>query len=490
MKSRMDRRKWLATAASAGTSLGGVWLWARDAYARSAPQFIQGAVFGEGKPLAGVLVSDGCRVVRTDREGRYRLPLGTDSGRFVFVTTPRGYWTERFFVRLQEAVRQDRVDFHLRRHWQADRFCFAFITDMHLEDRRVGVAKFTASLREINGLDPQPAFVWAQGDICLQGHSGPVYQECLRVLKMPVRNGAGNHEMMLDHENPRDRFEELFGPTYYSFDWGPVHCVVLDGNKPLRGQQGWKAVHGAVEGSELAWLQADLAAQPAGKPIIVGVHIPIVTTYPQRREDNTDDAPYWEMTNRRQLTELLARHKVRLVLQGHMHENERLTVDGVEYVASISISGSWWKAGAGFERGVDGVPRGYRIVQVDGDRVTHYYRSSCESYVERQAEFCGLSAPVTADKPIDIVLNCYDAPHGSQAQARVDEGSWQPMQLVPARSVTTPTLTMPHHFGLRLPPGCISPGEHRLEAEVRWPDGTVVRERHVLRVVSAKTVAS
>jgi len=78
---------------------------------------------------------------------------------------------------------------------------------------------------------------------------------------MPVRHGAGNHEMVLEHDNPRDEFERRFGPTYYSFDWGPLHCIVLDGNKPIPGQSGWQAVHGAVEGSELEWLKADLAAQ-------------------------------------------------------------------------------------------------------------------------------------------------------------------------------------------------------------------------------------
>ena len=45
-------------------------------------------------------------------------------------------------------------------------------------------------------------------------------------------------------------------------------------------------MHGAVEGSELAWLRADLAAQAPGKPIIVGIHIPIVSTYPQRRRES------------------------------------------------------------------------------------------------------------------------------------------------------------------------------------------------------------
>jgi len=106
---------------------------------------------------------------------------------------------------------------------------------------------------------------------------------------MPVRHGPGNHEMMLVKPNPREDFETLLGPTYYSFDWGPIHCIALDGNKPIPGVKDYKAVHGAVEGSELSWLRADLAAQPPGKPIVVGIHIPVVTTYPERRRESPPD---------------------------------------------------------------------------------------------------------------------------------------------------------------------------------------------------------
>ena len=47
---------------------------------------LQGRVSGGGRPLAGVCVSDGRRVVRTDSGGEYRLPVDEESGRFVFRT--------------------------------------------------------------------------------------------------------------------------------------------------------------------------------------------------------------------------------------------------------------------------------------------------------------------------------------------------------------------------------------------------------------------
>ena len=268
----------------------------------------------------------------------------------------------------------------------------------------------------------------------------------------------------------------MFGPTYYSFDWGPVHCIVLDGNKPIPGQSGWKAVHGAVEGSELAWLKADLAAQPQGRPIIIGVHIPIVSTYPERRAHSPQDAPYWEMINHNYLTDLLSRHQVRLVLQGHMHENERETVGGVEYVESNAIAGTWWNSGQGFERGVDGSPRGYRMVSVNGTRVTHRFHTSCESHVDGQGDFSNLQRPVHRQEQASFVFNCYDAPNGSRARARIDRGPWQTM---PAYKPVNQDfeLQMPHHFRLLVDTRAMSLGRHRVEVEVTWPDGTIVREQ-------------
>jgi 3',5'-cyclic AMP phosphodiesterase CpdA len=298
----------------------------------------------------------------------------------------------------------------------------------------------------------------------------------LKLAQMPIRHGAGNHEMLLTEPAPRRDFEQRFGPTYYSFDWGRIHCIVLDGNKPIPGVDGYKAVHGAVEASELAWLRADLAAQPPGQPIIVGIHIPIVTTYPQRRRESPPDAPYWEIANRDVLTQLLGSHHVRLVLQGHMHENQRTMVQGVEYVSSMALAGSWYQSGPGLERGVDGSPRGYRIVSVDGTRITHRYQSSAESRVERQGEFSGLDQPVARGAAVPFVFNCYDAPDGAVAEARLDDGDWQPM---PAFAATNEKigLTMPHHFRLLADTTALSSGRHALAARVRWADGMVVTEQ-------------
>ena len=475
----MERREFLVVVGMG--LLVGAACGAGELLAAEGATIIGGRVTGDGKPLSGVLVSDGCRIVRTDQAGRYKLPIGPDSGRFVFVTTPRGYWTESYYVSVGQATSSGRADFALAPKHHPDRFDFAFtcdLADLSTGPKKVGTPKTKASLREINALEPTPAFIMIQGDICIQAGGGKNCVDCFSVSKIPTRIGIGNHEIMAKQKNPYADYERLFGPTYYSFDWGCVHFIVLNGNKAMPRGKGNATVHGAVEGSELAWLQADLAAQPKGKPIIVGVHIPIVSTYPARRTD-LDDGPFWETPNDKLLTDLFARHHVKLVLQGHMHENERITVGGVEYVESVSLSGRWWRDGKGYERATDGCPRGYRIVSVDGSRITHRYRSSCESHVDRRGEFMGLRGRIAAGEKAVFTFNGYDAPSGSTAEARIDNGPWRSMARFKYKSSP---IDKPHHWRLVTDTTKLGAQRHTIQARVTWPDGTVIVEEEAFVV--------
>jgi len=147
----------------------------------------------------------------------------------------------------------------------------------------------------------------------------------------------------------------------------------------------------------------------------------------------------------------------------------------MEFVSSISVCGSWWRDGTGLERGVDNVPRGYRVVEVRGNHIRHRYVSSGESKVDRQGEFLGLDRPVPPSRSSALVFNCYDAPNGSTARARIDSGPWTPMSPHTDQGGSV-KMRMPHHFLCRTDTTGLAPGRHQVTAEVTWPDGTVVTE--------------
>ena len=474
----MKRRDFLRLIAAGPVLATTSTTWAQDT--RQDGSFIQGRVISDNKPLAGVIVSNGRQVARTDAAGKYSLPTGPNAGRFIFVCCPRGHWTDDFYRPIEKAIRQERVDFMLRPISQPDRFDFVFAADLsNLGDasQETGRRKTKASLAEICSLSPRPAFLWIQGDLGITADDGTRFIDCLKTATIPTRLGIGNHEIYPSEANPKGKYEQLFGPTYYSFDWGPVHFVVLDGNMPadVRGNS-----LGTVEPRELAWLEADLAVQPADKPIIVGVHIPIVSTYEARRSDLTEtEGPFWQSANRSQVTSLLARHNVRLVLQGHMHENERITLGGIEYVESVSLSGSWWYGGSKFERATDGSPRGYRIVSVDGNKISHRYQSSCESRVQRQGEFMGLQKTLPPNQDASFVFNCYDAPNGSTAVARLDTEPWRE---IPQVILKESGVKKPHYWKWKVEASSLPPGPHKIEACVTWPDGTVINESATFHV--------
>ncbi len=80
-----------------------------------------------------------------------------------------------------------------------------------------------------------------------------------------------------------------------------------------------------VDEDQLSWLAADLAAQPAGTPIVVTTHIPLVTAVPLLRRATAPrlrrPTPF---LNGPAAIKLFEGHNVLAVLQGHTHVNERV----------------------------------------------------------------------------------------------------------------------------------------------------------------------
>jgi 3',5'-cyclic AMP phosphodiesterase CpdA len=460
-----SRREFLRRAAAAGFLVGGGVRWLG---AELVPRTVSGLVLGAGVPLPGVRVSDGLRVTASDSLGRFSLDVGPESGPFIHVVTPRGFWTALFHVPTAQAAQEGRVEFRLDVRPQADKFRFVFMTDMHLEGGGPRLLKFRRSLEEMNALEP--AFVWAGGDICLEGKAGKDYVEGLSVLKVPVRNGAGNHEMLVAETNPRDAYEAIFGPTYYSFDWAGVHCVVLDGNEVVSKEARWTSVEGRVSRRQLAWLEADLRARPAGMPVIAAIHIPLVSSRLLRAEVGPDETAAWVVQNAGEVRAILERHGARLVLQGHLHENERLSVGGIEYATTQALSGSWWaneKTVDGIERGTDGARRGYRVVEVDETSIRHEFRSSAESRIDAAGEVVPGSSrsPLFPRRNQTFVLDIHDPSPGAKVLGRVGDGPWVDAPPHPAVEPSWASI-LPHHHSVEVDARPLAGGKRVLSVEV------------------------
>lgn len=420
--------------------------------------------------MAGVRVSDGLRVVSTDASGEFRIRVGRDSGPFLFITTPSGHHCNSFYVTTADAV-TTRPLFRLTPRSRDLSHRLVYMTDVHLGEGNAAESnrRMSQTIDEINSLDPLPDACWVGGDISLDHRQGPAYIKLVSRLKMPVKHSVGNHEFQLKTDDPLNRFRQLFGPTYYSWNTGRLHCITLDGchldstpGKPPR-------VIGKFGRRELDWLAADLAAVPDHLTTVVAIHIPLASTFPKRMGTTAAKAPHWVIANGEQAIDQLARHDVKLVLQGHLHENQRMLQSGIEFVESISVCGRWWKAKSGDrEVGTSGEPRGYRLVDSSSGRLAHRYVGSAESRVDAAGEIVGRPEKLDSDKAANLLVNIFDGTTTTQVAAQID--SRPQVILKPSNQGRHfGDLQAEHHWGWTIPALDLAPGRHRATIRIQEP---------------------
>jgi 3',5'-cyclic AMP phosphodiesterase CpdA len=96
------------------------------------------------------------------------------------------------------------------------------------------------------------------------------YIAAASAFEQPQFYVPGNHDQAaigvkaVDKKDPlwgKGLYWQLFGPMYYSWDWGNVHFVALDGTGVLPYAE-------KLGAEQLAWLKADLSFQPHDKPLV------------------------------------------------------------------------------------------------------------------------------------------------------------------------------------------------------------------------------
>lgn len=134
--------------------------------------------------------------------------------------------------------------------------------------------------------------------------------------RAPFFATAGNHdyyfkeaEAYLDsHIAPSGEVAEQHAGRYYSYDWGPVHFVVLDSNTPLE--------HAAGEDKRmLEWLERDLSQTRKFWRVAYFHHPPYAS--------GTHEFSIEGERVRRHVVPILERWGVQLVLCGHEHSYQR-----------------------------------------------------------------------------------------------------------------------------------------------------------------------
>jgi C terminal of Calcineurin-like phosphoesterase/N terminal of Calcineurin-like phosphoesterase len=342
---------------------------------------LKGKVSAGGKAIAGVAVTDGCNVTVTDASGNYQL-LSNKTAEFVYISIPAGYQfaheksIAKFYVPVTATGSVFKADFTLDKLTVDDSsHCFVVWADTQMiseEDVQLLKTQSVPDLQQlVAGYPAQTLFhgigcgdlVWDKFEL-FKG-----YREAIAATGVTFFNVIGNHDMDIDartDELSAKTFKQQFGPTYYSFNRGKIHYVVLDDVFFIgTGKQ----YIGYITENQLQWLEQDLALVQPGTTVVVSLHIPTNTGAAKRNKKEAELGSV--VANRKQLYKILAPYKVH-IMSGHTHFNDTWEQGDIMEHNHGTVCGAWW---TGPICG-DGTPNGYGVYEVNGNSIQWYYKST------------------------------------------------------------------------------------------------------------------
>ena len=393
---------------------------------------IYGTVECDGRPLAGVKVSDGYSIVLTDKKGVYNLASEKRNGN-VFITIPSGYEAPvaagdvvpQYWAALTaDKATAERHDFNLKAV-NNDKHIILAITDIHISHQLGDIEQFENIVlprikQEAEKYRSQgiPVYTMCMGDSSFDlfwyDFNFDIKDFRATIGKIgyptPMFHTMGNHDNDGATEpnsecdfNAAEKYRKVFGPTYYSFDIGKVHYIMLDNiryrnekrekMKPGKNMAGARNYDHIVTEEQMEWLRKDLALiADKNTPIVVGMHCPV---YRMRNEHNSTELSSYFSDNTGARTmppalyfsEAFKEFSDVHFLTGHTHKlitthckydtAHPMLANTIDHNVS-AVCGAWWFTGAhgGPHLAPDGAPAGFTVLPVEGAKLEWYYTSA------------------------------------------------------------------------------------------------------------------
>lgn len=362
---------------------------------------VYGIVSSAGVGVENVVVSDGAEVTVTNEKGIYQLKSAKKWG-YVFISVPSGYEVPSVGVlpQFHRALKNsadvvERADFKLEKVDGQDSYKIFMLGDMHLANRTGDLgqfAQFTSDLTDyMTRHKGEKMYALTLGDMTwdLYWYSNSYYfPQYLNTVNSQIKNlqifhTMGNHDNDFQTRSDYDaavKYVDQICPTYYSFNIGKVHYVVMDDIdcSSYDGTESRNYVK-SLSAEQLDWLAKDLSHVAKTTPVVVAMHAQVF--YPTTSGFKIDH----DQVNTLRLFDILDGYTVRFVT-GHTHKLFNVTpdapiVDGHNFreYNSGSVCASWWWSGnltPGIHIGTDGTPGGYGIWDVTGTDFQCLYKST------------------------------------------------------------------------------------------------------------------
>ncbi len=390
----MKRRKFIQ---QAGLLAGGLVIagWKTATASLSDNKKIKGYIRSGKKGLANVVVSDGYSVVLTSNTGKYEIDLHPDAIA-VFVSTPSGYAfpQERNIARhyrlLTEVNTRKDIDFNLDKLGKDDNeHQFVIWADPQVKTKKDVEKMMAQAVPDVQqwvkaaGADALIHGITV-GDIVWDNHDlFADYNEAVGLMGIPFFQCLGNHDMDYRQggdEESDNTFQKLYGPTYYSFNRGKAHYVVLDDVRYLGKEREYD---GFISQNQLDWLAKDLEYVPKDALVIINTHIPIHNGV----KNNLD---FYEV--------LKGRENVH-IMSGHTHYHRNVIIGNVFEHNHGTVCGAWW---TGPICG-DGTPNGYGVYKVKGNQLSWQYKPTGHA-----TDFQMTASIVPKENEKEVIVNVWN----------------------------------------------------------------------------------
>lgn len=500
---------------------------ARDAQGVVFHDLDANGVRGTAEPgIANVSVSNGREIVRTDKSGRYRIPIDDDT--ILFVIKPRGWRTPidenqipRFYYIHKPAgsptleypgveptgALPPSVDFALVPQEEPERFEVVLFGDPQPRDQKEIDYLSHDVVEPLVGSDA--AFGVTLGDILFDDLSlfGSI-NRAISLVGIPWYNVIGNHDINFDAPNDAlsdETFERAYGPPYYSFDYGPVHFLVLDdvywkGKVQDPDEYAGGNYTGGLGPDQLAFVRNDLARIPPAQLVVLFMHIPLIAG--------------WIEPEREELYRMLADRPLVMSVSAHFHYQEHVWITSEDgwpgpaphhHVIAVTTCGSWWR-GLPDEDGIpvttmrDGAPNGYLTVTFDGTDYDFTFHAARGSSHDQMHVWAPESVPRRQAHLTEFLVNVYNGSERSRVEYRLDgAGPWVAMEQtarpdpfyveakeretddMPQLETLPNAIPSPHLWRGQLPKG-LTPGAHLLEVRTEEADGGTFEAHRAFRV--------
>lgn len=328
-------------------------------------KIVRGRVLSGKKGIANVVVSDGFSVVLTDAKGNYTIEPN-EKAQSIFMSTPAGYefkTDDRVARHYEKLGIRNEYDFELKALKINDnKHKFIIWADPQVKNKKDVKQMMETSVPDVQQLlktMPKDILIHGicVGDIVWDNHAlFPDYNLAVSQMGIPFFQALGNHDMdyrMGGDETSDVTFKEVYGPTYYSFNRGKAHYVVLDDVRYLGTEREYD---GYITEDQLNWLRKDLEHVDKNNLLIINLHIPVHNS----------------VKNKEDFYALFNGYTNVHIMSGHTHFNKNVIKDGIYEHNHGTVCGAWW-TGPICE---DGTPRGYGVYDVDGTHLKWYYKST------------------------------------------------------------------------------------------------------------------